>query len=285
MELITNKTRSLAMRFLALILTCAAILVSGCESQSSSDGSSGSVSGTSDGATGIAGSTARMIIVGDYLYAIAEDKIQLFDITIPSSPNPWVKVTVDWNIQTLYPYENYLLVGAADGVHILDNSNPASPTPVGDFRHATAIDPVVASADYAYVTLKNDPTAFNSVDDQMNVINISDVTNPRLEKTIAMQSPEGLSVVDQRLFVCDGVAGLKQFDIREPANPSFVDSVAQVNCNDVIAYNGILYAITDTSLQQFDYSVSPPSLLSIIETTSMSPDALTDLLDNPSAGM
>jgi len=46
----------------------------------------------------------------------------------------------------------------------------------------------------------------------------------------------------------------------------------------VIAFNGILYAITDTSLQQYDYSMSPPALLSIVETESMSADALTDAL-------
>jgi len=264
-----------------LVVGTAAILMvlAGCTGESTSSGGSTGSSGSSS-TTGVAGSTARMIIVDDYLYAIAQNKVQLFDITTPSSPNPWVRVTVDWNIQTLYPYENYLLVGAADAVHILDNTDPASPFPIGDFRHATAIDPVVASDGYAYVTLKNDPLAFNSVDDQMNVISLADVTNPTLEKTIPMQGPEGLTVVDDSLYVCDGRSGIKQFDISDRANPTVVSSVPGVDCNDVIAFNGILYAITDTSLQQFDYSVSPPALLRIIETTGMSADALTDLLEN-----
>lgn len=260
-----------------------ALLVAGCEG--SSDGTSGSTSNGSinnSGTTGIAGSTARMIIVDDYLYAIAKDKIQLFDISTPSSPAPWVKVSVDWDIQTLFPYEDYLLVGAADAIHILDNSDPASPRYITDFQHAEAIDPVVAANGYAYVTLKNDPFANVSVNDQMNVISLADFTNPQLVNEITMQSPEGLSVdVDvESLFVCDGGAGIKRYDISDPANPSFVDVIQRVNCNDVIAYNGILYAITDTSLQQYDYSVSPPSLLSIIETTQMSPDALASLLDS-----
>jgi len=57
-----------------------------------------------------------------------------------------------------------------------------------------------------------------------------------------------------------------------------IDVIRNVNCNDVIAINGILYAITDTSLQQYDYSVSPPALLSIIETESMSADAISRAL-------
>jgi len=258
-----------------------ALLVAGCEG--STDGTSGSSSNGSNntsGTTGIAGSTARMVIVGDYLYAIAQNKIQLFDITIPSSPAPWVRVTVDWDIQTLFPYEDYLLVGAADAIHIMDNTDPAAPRYISEFRHAEAIDPVVAANGYAYVTLKNDPFASVSVDDQMNVISLADFTDPQLVKEIPMNSPEGLSVVEQSLFVCDGRAGIKRYDISDPANPSYVDVIPRIDCNDVIAYNGILYAITDTSLQQYDYSVSPPSALSIIETNEMSPDALASLLDN-----
>lgn len=258
---------------LALSLT----LLASCAGDSTSSSASGS---GPTGNTGIAGSTARMVIVDNYLYAIAENKIQLFDISTPSSPNVWSRVIVDWDIQTLFPYEDYLLVGAADGIHILDNSDPAGPFLIGDLRHARTIDPVVANSGYAYVTLKNDPNAFDDVDDQMNVVSLADITNPQLIRVIPMQEPEGLSTIDKRLFVCDGRAGLKQFSLEDPENPVNVDSLPDVNCNDVIAFNGILYAITDTSLQQYDYSVSPPALLSVLATESMSADALTAALSS-----
>jgi len=63
------------------------------------------------------------------------------------------------------------------------------------------------------VTLKNDPLAFNQVEDQMNVVDLADITNPQLVNVIGMQSPEGLSTVDKRLFVCDGPAGIKQYNL------------------------------------------------------------------------
>jgi len=252
------------------------VIVSACSESTSSDSST--VGAGSGGSTGVAGSTARMVIVDNFLYAIAENKIQLFTIDAPKMPNPWATVSVAWDIQTLFPYNNYLLVGAADGIHILDNTDPASPFLVGDLTHARTIDPVVANSGYAYVTLKNDPQAFNDVDDQMNVLDLADVSNPQLVKVIQMQAPEGLSTVDNRLFVCDGPAGLKQFNLDDPANPAFVDVIGNVNCNDVIALNNILYVITDTSLQQYDYSVSPPALLSTIETETMSADALKEAL-------
>jgi len=254
----------------AFVLLVAA-LASACDGGANSNASTSS--GPS-GSTGVGGSTARMVIVDNYLYAIVENQIQLFDISIPSAPNPWTRVTVDWNIQTLFPYDQYLLVGAADGVHILDNSDPAAPFYIADFRHGTAIDPVVATKGYAYVTLKRDSSRRDSIDDQMNVIDISDVTNPRLVRTLPMQSPEGLSTVDDRLFVCDGVAGLKQFELSDPANPKVVDVLPDVDCNDVITVAGILYVITDTSVEQYDYSVSPPAFLSKITTNNVSKDAI-----------
>lgn len=275
------------MKWVSAGIAALALLITGCEGESSSDSSSATGGGGTT-TTGIGGSTARMVIVNNYLYAIAGDKIQLFNITTPSAPSPWNKITIDWDIQTLYPYranlldgstQDYLLVGAADGVHILDNSDPASPREVGDFMHATAIDPVVASDGYAYVTLKNDPNAFTSIEDQMSIISLADPTDPQLENVIPMQSPEGLSVINKRLFVCDGIAGLKQFDLGDPVYPTIVDVVPQIDCNDVIAVDDILYVITDNSLRQYDRTVSPPALLSIIETDEMSPDALVDLLD------
>lgn len=268
---------NLMSKFSISALLATSIVLVGCEGSSSSD-SSGAVSGP-NGGTGIAGSTARMIIVDDYLYAIANNEIQLFNISTPSMPNPWVKVDVAWNIQTLFPYEDYLLVGAADGIHILDNTDRANPFLIGDLSHARTIDPVVANNGYAYVTLKQDPNAFNDIQDQMNVVNLADITNPQLVKVIQMQSPEGLSTIGNRLFVCDGRAGLKQFSLDDPADPQSVDFIAGVDCNDVIAFNEILYVITDNSLQQYDYTVSPPALLSTIQTDEMSADALVNALD------
>ena len=249
-------------KFYSLLIALAVLSLVSC-----GEGGAGDGSAAGGARTGVGGSTARMAIVDDYLYAIAGDKIQLFDIAEPASPNPWTKVTIDWEIQTLFPYGDYLLVGAADGVHIFDNSDPASPQFIADFTHATAIDPVVANNGFAYVTLKSDFTRPNGfIEDQMNVIDISNITDPQLVLTTPMQGPEGLTIADDQLFVCDGAAGLKVFDISEPATPVFSSVISDVDCNDVIAQNSILYVITDDSFQQYDYSVSPPVFLSRVSS-------------------
>ena len=249
------------MKFSRLSVLMSSLLLGACESSDSSSNGDGAV------VTGVGGSTARMTISGDYLYAISGSRVQLFDITTPASPLPYTQVEVDWDIQTLFPHDQYLLVGAASGVHILDNTDPASPQYVGDFTHARALDPVVAQGEHAYVTLKRDSAiAGTDIVDQMNVLDISDITQPRLLETISMQGPSGLSVDGEQLYVCDGAAGLKQFSLADPASPQFTQSIPGVDCFDVIAQDQNLFVIDEFGLSQYSAASGVPILLSTIDT-------------------
>ncbi len=235
------------------------LALAGCNGGSSDNsGNSGNI--------GTGGSTARMTISGDYLYAISGSQVQLFDISQPQAPNPWARVQVAWDIETLFPYGDYLLIGAETGMHIMDSRDPASPLYLAEFTHARARDPVVAHEGYAYVTLKSN--GFGSAD-QLDVIDIRDITNPRLVRSISMQGPTGLGVGNNDLYVCDDIAGLKIFDLSDRESPTVIDTIRDVNCNDVIASEGILYVITDDSLRQYDYTVSPPQLLSVVAESQL----------------
>ncbi len=249
------------MKFAFVLILTATVFISACNDESVSSSTGG------DRLTGTGGSTARMTIAGDYLYAISGSSVQLFDIANPATPLPWTQVQIDWDIQTLFPYEDYLLVGAADGMHILDNTDPASPQYVGDFQHARTIDPVVAQNDIAYITLKVDTSQPDTgITNQMNVVDISDVTQPVLLNTIPMQGPAGLSVSGNRLYVCDGIAGLKTFDISNATQPVAQGAVPGVDCSDVIAANSLLYVIDNDGLTQYDTTTDTPLSISRIET-------------------
>ena len=78
----------------------------------SGGGSAGSSAAFETGDTGVAGSMSRFAIVGNYLYAIAGPDIQLFDITDPSDPILWSNVRIDFDIETLFPYGDYLFIGS-----------------------------------------------------------------------------------------------------------------------------------------------------------------------------
>lgn len=239
------------------------LLIAACEGGSSSGNSS-----SDTGNTGRGGSTARMTIDGDFLYAISSNsELQLFDIQQPQAPNTWSRVQVGWDIETLFPYGDYLLIGASSGMYIMDNRDRSNPQYFSEFTHATARDPVVAHEGYAYVTLRSD-NGFGLVN-QMDVVDIRDINNPTFVKSVNMQSPSGLTVASgnlpsANLYVCDDIAGIKIFDLTDLANPTVADSIPNVNCNDVLADRGILYVITDDSLIQYDYTQVPPVRLSTV---------------------
>ena len=244
------------------------------------DGSSNSDSGVQGGqggrggdaggpVTGTGGSTARMTIARSFLYALSgDDQVQLFEISTPSSPNAFSRIRLERGLETLFPYRtpegaDYLLVGAEAGVYILDNTDPASPEFVGEFTHARAIDPVVARDGYAYVTLRDDTGTVEGAN-TLSVVDVRDVTAPVLVDRLPMQGPRGLSIGGDRLYVCDGRAGIKSYDLADPANPTLASFEPGVDCLDVIATGGRLHVITEDSLLQYDASDDEFTLLSAL---------------------
>lgn len=238
------------------------VILTGCEG-----GGSSSESGSTTDSTG--GSRARMTLIGDYLYAISGADVQLMDISTPESPNFWNRIGLAWDIETLFPYGDYLLVGSETGVHILDNSTLGSPQYLSEFTHARSCDPVVAANDIGYVTLSAEARCWSATaSSQLDVLDLSDMSNPTLIKTYPMQAPTGLAVSGQWLFVCDGRAGLKVFDNTDPLNLTVQDQLPDINCFDLIAKDNTLYISTTDTLLQYDYSNVPLTLISEYQVDS-----------------
>jgi len=220
---------------------------------------------TSD-VSGKSGLLSRFAMSDDKLYVLAGSSMQLFDIQNPEVPAIWNKVHVGFNIETLRAHENYLYIGAADGVYIFDNSNPEFPHMISRFSHVVACDPVVIQGDYACVTLRNTGNCAG-VFNQLEVLDVSDPHNPELLKVYPMQGPYGLGVDDDRLFICDGMAGLKILDISDPLDIQSVSSESEIMCSDVITNDGTLVVSDDSGLIQYDCRVEPMLKLSHIEVT------------------
>src|SRR5205085_4518442 len=103
---------------------------------------------------GVGGSMARFTIVNDYMYAV--NSHNLLSISLVNSADPVLKENIfaGFDIQTIYPFKDFLFLGSMGGMYIFDISNPAVPPPKSNFAHATACDPVISDGDYAYVTLR-----------------------------------------------------------------------------------------------------------------------------------
>lgn len=217
--------------------------------------------------TGVGGSMARFTIPqnSNQLYVATISTLKTFDISNLSQPTQGGNIPLGWNIETIYPFKDKLMIGSQTGMFIYDISNPTSPTYISQFNHAKACDPVVASGNYAYVTLR-EGNMCGAVGDELDVVDISNIYEPTLAKTYPMDSPYGLGVDNNTLFVCDGESGLKIYNSTDPLNLVSIKTYKDIQATDVIPYSNLLLMIGEDGFYQYNYSdVNNIYLLSKIE--------------------
>ncbi len=211
----------------------------------------------SNSGTGIGGSMSRFTIVGDYLYVVDQTSLDVFSLENPIQPSAASSVEVGWGIETIFPYEDKLFIGSNAGMFIFDNSNPTAPSLLSQFEHARACDPVFVDGDYAYVTLRSG-TECEGFTNQLDLVDISNLSAPFLVKTFPMQNPHGLSISGNYLFLCEGEFGLKSFDITDPTTlgQHLLDNETNLHAFDAISLGGqenLLMVIGEDGLYQYNY--------------------------------
>lgn len=208
---------------------------------------------------GVAGSMARFALYDKYLYTINSAEMQLFDIKNPANPEIGNKIQMGWGIETIFPYKDKLFIGSQSGMYIYDNVNPEKPVQLSVFQHARVCDPVVVHDNTAYVTLRSG-TVCQGFTNQLDVIDITSLTSPRLLRSFPMKNPHGLGVDFPNLFICEGAYGLKSFDARDPQNVdrNLLQHLEGMNAYDVIPLGTVnatkvLLMIGKDGFYQYDY--------------------------------
>lgn len=218
-----------------------------------SNGTSGYSSGAST--FGVGGSMARFTIKGNVLYTVGSSSLNVIEINNVDDINLLKTVYIGWNIETIFPSGNNLFIGSQSGMSIYDISNPYNPTYISDYWHITSCDPVVVGGNYAYVTLRSGNLC-GETSDQLDVIDISDLTSPTHVRSYSMNEPYGLGIDNSTLFICDGSAGLKIYNATDPLKitDNIIATFPNIQTYDVIPVNGILMLIGENGLFQYDYS-------------------------------
>jgi hypothetical protein len=206
---------------------------------------------------------ARFTIVSERLYTVGQSDLNVFNIS-STTPAFVVKKNIGWNIETIYPFKNKLFIGSTNGMFIYDISNPSDPLLQGQFSHVRSCDPVIADDQYAYVTLRSG-TQCQGFTNQLEVLDIANLSSPQLVKTYPMTNPHGLSKDGTTLFICDGKDGVKVYNASDVKNLKLIKKIGDMESYDVIAYNNIAMIVAKDGLYQYNYSnVNAIQLLSKI---------------------
>ncbi|MEY3577089.1 MAG: hypothetical protein RL394_672, partial [Bacteroidota bacterium] len=214
--------------------------------------SSSSAPGVSNG-TG--GSMARFALSDDRMYTVDYTKLKVFNTAIPENPVYLKELnTGSWDIETIFPFGKNLFLGSMTGMHIFDISSKDNPFRTGSFTHARVCDPVISDGKNAFVTLRNGSKCAGYIN-QLDVVDISDLSKPKLLKSYPMTNPHGLSKEGDVLIICEGADGVKFFNAADVNNIKQLAHVKGMHAFDVIALGRIAMVSAEDALYLIDFSV------------------------------
>jgi hypothetical protein len=215
--------------------------------------SAGAAASSAGGSNGQAGSMARFALHQNFLYAVGQNNMQLFNISNPAQPQQSTSINLGWGIETIFPYQNKLFIGSSTGMFIYDNSNPAEPKQLSVFQHGRACDPVVVHENVAYVTLRTG-TGCGGAQNQLDLVDVSNAASPQLIKSYQMQNPHGLSIDFPTLYLAEGEHGLKLFDVKDKfaVDKNQIAHFKGMDAYDVISLGKTVLLIGKDGFYQYD---------------------------------
>ncbi len=220
-----------------------------------------SVSANANASAGKGGSITRFTIAQGYLYAVSNHSLYAYSLSDPAKPDLVYTSPLNFDIETIYPYNKYLFLGTKTGLYIYSIDTASSPRLIGEAQHARSCDPVVVNDSVAFVTLKSTSGCGPAVAG-LYIHDIKDITHPTLKNTVPLPDPVGLGLQDSILYVCCGNAGLKVFNVKDPYMPALVTTKTDGNFVDVIPYNGILISAVQDGIILYDITdPASPSLI------------------------
>jgi hypothetical protein len=207
---------------------------------------------TTSGGTSVGSSLAIFTIVNDHLYTVEQSLLNAFSLGDPVNPVRVSSQQAAWNVETIFPFKDKLFIGSMSGMYIFGLTDPSKPSYISQFNHAQVCDPVIADDRFAFVTLRTGSRCTGTTN-QLDVVNIENISAPVLVKSFNFRNPHGLSKDGNVLFVCDEYAGLKVLDASDPANLVQKASLPVGKAIDVVATGGKAFVMLDNAIQIYSY--------------------------------
>lgn len=181
------------------------------------------------------GSVNRIAYYKDHVYVVSRSVLSTF-----SDAGKFELLNSNatgWEMETVFPHQDRLFVGTRQSVDIYDLSDLANPQQVGNFWHATSCDPVYPDGDVAYVTLRTgDISNCPGDENALVVLDINNIQTPQSIQEITMESPYGMTLIGDQLFVGEGANGLKIFDATNRKDIELAKHDESIEAYDVIAH-------------------------------------------------
>ncbi|HEY9178907.1 MAG TPA: hypothetical protein VIN07_14525 [Flavipsychrobacter sp.] len=237
-----------SLKYIAFILLTAFSVSCDKANQSTSPSSSGF---DNNPGTGQGGSLARFTIAQKHLYVVDDMKLHTYSLANPSSPKLTSTQLIGADIETIYSYKDKLFIGSQDAMYVYSISDAGHPDKLGTASHVRACDPVVANDTVAYVTVRSGNSCGGTTN-AMFIYDVKNVLSPSQRNVINMDSPWGLGMSGNTLFVCQGSNGLAIYDISNRFYPSLKKRYYDDTYYDVIPYNDMLICMVQGGMLLYE---------------------------------
>ena len=101
-----------------LFVCISIVLFNGCATMKST---------TSSPSPGKSGSMARFTITDDFMYAVSENSLHIFNLKERSQPRLVQTLDIGWGIDTIFSYKDLLFFGTRTGMLIYNITDPKNP--------------------------------------------------------------------------------------------------------------------------------------------------------------
>lgn len=205
------------------------------------------------------GSVNRIVAYDGYVYAVSKGKMNVFDSR--AGFQQVLSESMGWNMETVFPMGDRLFVGSSSSVDIYDISNRERPNFLSSYWHMTSCDPVLpVNESTAYVTLRTgDFSECPGDENELLVIDIS--SNEIIEEIqeILMDSPYGMTLIGDKLYVGEGSYGMSVFDASDRRNLQLIKRDQTVEAFDVLAHptrSDVLLMASADGLVQYQLDIN-----------------------------
>ncbi len=199
------------------------------------------------------GTLNKIAIYDKFIYMIGKSKLLYFEDNQSSFVNVQELLLED-GLETIYLEDDNLFIGSDNSMTIVNVSTPSAPNYVSEYFHSVSCDPVLPFKDVAYLTLRSNDDGCNGTINSLDVIDINNINNPIPLTSIPMSSPYGLRIVNNYLFIGEGINGLTVFDANSPENLVYINNYENIHAYDIMMHPTIsdrLLTTNQNGLQQY----------------------------------
>ena len=196
---------------------------------------------------------SRFSLHDDYLYSVINNNMSIINLSGAAPVKAVDNIYIGWDVETIFYYKNNMFMGTPTGLLIYSVENPTQPVFKSSIQHVFGCDPVVVENDIAYVTIHSG-NACGQDDNELIVIDVKDVENPKQLVSYTMTKPKGLGMDNGTLFICDD--GLKIYKADKPQTimANELAHYTGIDGYDVIPFENTLMMIAADGIYQYDYS-------------------------------